>query len=71
MRVIVLVQLGLDDVTDDQHERLQARGRPTRHNPVLATSNMVASLMCAADVLVSRADIVHEPGVAAALEAAG
>lgn len=79
-QLAVLAHLGLDDVTivtGWQPEQLQALGRPTRHNPAFATSNMVASLMCAADlldggddVLVSYADIVYEPRVAAALIAA-
>lgn len=34
-----------------RHERLQALGRATRHTPVFATSTMVASRMCAADLL--------------------
>jgi choline kinase len=68
---------GVDDVTlvtGYRAECLESLGLPTRHNPDFDRTNMVASLMCAADrldggddVLVAYADIVYEPRVVAPL----
>lgn len=73
----VLSQVGITDVTivTGYHaEQMAAMGWPTRHNPDYARTNMVASLMCAADlldgaddVLIGYADIVYEPRVIEAL----
>lgn len=64
---------GVEDVTlvtGYRADRLEALGLPTRHNPAFDRTNMVASLMCAADlldggddVLIAYADIVYEPRV--------
>jgi choline kinase len=61
---------GIDDitlVTGYRADLLDALGYPTRHNPDYDSTNMVASLMCAADlldgrddVLIAYADIVYE-----------
>lgn len=74
-----LESAGITDVTivtGHGREQIEALGRPTRHNDRFASTNMVASLMCAADllgsgedVLVAYADIVYEPKVAHALVA--
>lgn len=63
-------------VTGYRAEQIAAYGRPTRHNPDYARTNMVASLMCAADlldggddVLIAYSDIVYEPRVIVALRA--
>lgn len=68
---------GVDDVTivtGYRAEAIRPFGLPTRHNAEYARTNMVASLMCAADlldggddVLVAYADIVYEPRVIEAL----
>jgi choline kinase len=57
-------------VTGYRAEQVAAYGRPTRHNPDYATTNMVTSLMCAADlldgcsdVLIAYSDIIYEPGI--------
>ena len=73
----VLASAGVGDVmivTGYRSQRIAAYGRPTRHNPDWATTNMVASLMCAADVLdggddvlIAYSDIVYEAGVIAQL----
>lgn len=65
-----LAAAGIDDitlVTGYRAPMLQALGYPTRHNPDYSSTNMVHSLMCAADlldgsddVLVAYADIVYE-----------
>lgn len=72
----VLHGVGIRDmtiVTGHRPEAIEALGYPTRHNPNHASTNMVASLLCAADrlksgedVLVTYADIVYEPRVAQA-----
>lgn len=61
-------------VTGYRAELIERRGESTFHNPRFDSTNMVASLMCAAelldggdDILVSYADIVFEPGVVSAL----
>lgn len=69
--------VGIEEITvvtgycADLVERL---GVPTRHNPDFETTNMVHSLMCAADlldggddVLITYADLVYEPRVVEAL----
>ncbi len=73
----VLATAGLRDVTivtGHCAERIDALGHATRHNARYRSTNMVASLMCAADrlragddVLVAYADIVYEPRVAQAV----
>lgn len=58
---------GIDDiviVTGYRADMLTGRGFETRHNPAWSETNMVASLLCAADVfdgptIVSYADIVY------------
>jgi choline kinase len=61
-------------VTGYRADQIAAYGRPTRHNAAYAETNMVASLMAAADlldgsddVLIAYADIVYEPRVVAEL----
>lgn len=61
-------------VTGYRAEQIARYGRPTRHNPAYATTNMVASLMATADlldgrddVLIAYSDIVYEPRVVAEL----
>lgn len=64
---------GIDDitiVTGYRAEQIVAYGWPTRHNRDWVSTNMVASLMCAADlldgskdVLIAYSDIVYEPGI--------
>ncbi len=66
---------GIDEVflvTGYRAEMLQALGLPTRHNPRWAETNMVASLLCAADlfdqpVVVSYSDIVYDSAVVSKL----
>jgi len=68
---------GIEDVTivtGYRSECLDRYGRSTRRNPDYATTNMVASLMCAADlldgsddVLIAYSDIVYEPRVVSEL----
>jgi len=68
-QVDALLSGGVDSivvVTGYQHEMLEAQGFPTRHNPDWQTTNMVASLLCAEDVIdepviVSYSDIVYAP----------
>lgn len=72
-----LSRCGVDDVTvvtGYRSDKIEARGLRTIHNPAYDRSNMVASLMCAADlldggddVLISYADIVYEPRIVEAL----
>lgn len=72
-----LHRAGVDDirvVTGYRAEQIEKLGLPTFHNPDYDRTNMVVSLMAAAevlesgaDVIVSYADIVYEPRVAAAL----
>lgn len=76
-QLAVLGELGLADVsivTGYRHEQLAAFGLRTFHNPAYDRTNMVTSLMCAAelldggdDVIAAYADIVYEPQVLAAL----
>jgi choline kinase len=76
-QLATLARCGVRDVTlvtGYRAEQLEARGLPTRHNPDWSRTNMVASLMCAADrldggedVLIAYADIVYEPRVLDAL----
>lgn len=61
-------------VTGYRAEQIARYGRPTRHNDAYAETNMVASLMAAADlldggddVLIAYADIVYEPRIVASL----
>jgi choline kinase len=64
---------GIEDVTivtGYLAEVIEGLGYPTRHNDAYDRTNMVASLMCAADLLdgsddlvISYADIVYEPRV--------
>ena len=61
-------------VTGYRPESIAALGYDTRHNPDFASTNMVATLMCAADlldggddVLVAYSDIVYEPRVVSAI----
>ncbi len=73
----VLKSLGIRDitvVTGYMAHKIEAMGYRTVHNPDYASTNMVASLMCAAklldgsaDVLVAYGDIVYQPGVVRAL----
>ena len=86
-RPLVLYQLaalraaGIEDitlVTGYRADQVEALGLPTRHNGDFATTNMVASLMCARDlldgsddVLVSYADIVFVPSIARAIVESG
>lgn len=72
-QIAVLESVGVADitiVTGYRAEQIAAYGRPTRHNSAFASTNMVASLMCAADVLnsgddvlIAYSDIVYEPRV--------
>lgn len=72
-----LREVGIHDiiiVTGYRSEILEALGYETRRNPDFATTNMVATLMCAADVLdggddvlVCYSDIVYEPRVVRAI----
>ena len=76
-QLAVLERAGLRDVTivTGYHaECLAPYGRPTRHNARFAETNMVTSLMAAADrldggddVLVTYGDIVYEPRVLSAV----
>jgi choline kinase len=73
----VLRSLKIDDitvVTGYQAHKIEALGYRTIHNPNYASTNMVASLMCGAElldgkanVLVAYGDIVYEPRVVQAL----
>ena len=61
-------------VTGYRADSIEAMGHRTRHNPCYARTNMVASLMCAADLLdgsadvvIAYADIVYEPRLIEAL----
>lgn len=61
-------------VTGYEADQVRSLGYPTRHNARYETTNMVASLMCAADlldgrddVIVAYADIVYEPCIIEAL----
>ena len=77
----VLARAGIHDVhlvTGHAADRLAASGLPAFHNPRFATTNMVASLLCAQslfdggdDVLVAYGDIVYQPHVLAAVLGAG
>ncbi len=68
---------GIDDitiVTGYRVEMIEPLGIATRHNPAFATTNMVASLMCARDrfdgaddVLIAYGDIVYEPRIVTAM----
>lgn len=72
-QIQALEAAGIDQitlVTGYRAEQIARYGRPTRHNPAYATTNMVASLMAAADlldgredVLISYSDIVYEPRI--------
>lgn len=72
---------GVDEivvVTGCRAEQIIAMGYDTRHNPDYAHTNMVASLMCGADLLdgsddvvIAYADLLYEPGVIEALCACG
>lgn len=76
-QVEALAAAGIDDlciVTGYEADQVRCLGYPTRHNARYETSNMVASLMCAADlldgrddVIVAYADIVYEPRIIEAL----
>lgn len=76
-QLAALREAGIDDVTivtGYRAEQIAAYGYPTRHNPAYASTNMVASLMCAADVLdcgddvlIAYSDIVYETHVLDAL----
>ena len=59
-------------VTGYLSEEIEAQGYPIRHNADWGVTNMVASLLCAGDLIdgptiVSYSDIVYGPGVVAAL----
>jgi L-glutamine-phosphate cytidylyltransferase len=63
-------------VTGYRADAIERLGLPTRHNPLYARTNMVVSLMSAADVLrsgddvlISYGDIVYLPRIAQALAA--
>jgi len=63
-------------VTGYKADQVRCLGYPTRHNARYESTNMVASLMCAADlmdgrddVLIAYADIVYEPRIIQALRA--
>jgi choline kinase len=63
-------------VTGYRAEAIEALGYATRHNPDFATTNMVTTLMCAADllggqddVLIAYADLVYEPRIVTAIAA--
>lgn len=72
-QIDALETAGIDDitiVTGYRAEQIARYARPTRHNAAYATTNMVASLMAAADlldgredVLIAYSDIVYEPRV--------
>ncbi len=76
-----LRHVGVNEITvviGYRGERIAAQGLAVRHNPDYARTNMVQSLMCAADlldgsddVLIAYADIVYEPRVVRALAACG
>lgn len=76
-QIEALTSAGIDRitiVTGHRADRVVALGYPTRHNPDYARTNMVASLMCAADlldgrddVLIAYGDVVYEPQVVEAL----
>ena len=76
-QVEALAAAGIHDiciVTGYQADQLRRLGYPTRHNARYETTNMVASLMCAADlldgrddVLIAYADIVYELRIVKAL----
>jgi len=78
-QVEALAAVGIHDiciVTGYQADQVRSLGYPTRHNTRYETTNMVASLMCAADlldgrddVLIAYADIVYEPRIVEALGA--
>ena len=60
-QMAALQAAGVDDitiVTGYRAEQIAEYGPPTRHNPAYATTNMVASLMCASDVLRSGDDVL-------------
>lgn len=73
----LLRQQGVTDVTvvtGYRSELIDVLGVATRHNPDYDKTNMVATLMCAADlldgsddVLIAYADILYEPRILAAL----
>jgi choline kinase len=65
-------------VTGYRSDLIEAFGHDTRHNPDFASTNMVSTLMCAADlldggddVLICYADIVYEPRVLRAIADCG
>jgi choline kinase len=72
-QLVSLRRAGIDDitlVTGYRADCLESLGFPTRHNGAFDRTNMVSSLMCAADrldggddVLITYADIVYEPRV--------
>lgn len=72
-----LAAAGIDDVlvvTGYRAEMIRSLGYRTVHNDAYATTNMVASLMCAAaafdgadDVLIAYGDLVYEPRLVRAL----
>jgi choline kinase len=76
-QIAVLLSRDIHDlhiVTGYRSRQLEARGYPTFHNPDFDKTNMVTSLMCAADlfdgsadVIVAYADIVYEARVLDAL----
>ena len=76
-QVEALDAAGINDiwiVTGYQADQVRSLGYPTRHNARYETTNMVASLMCAADlldgrddVLIAYSDIVYEPRIVEAL----
>ncbi len=76
-QIEVLESLGIYDitvVTGYHADRIEALGFKTIHNPHYASTNMVASLMCAAelldgkaDILIAYGDIIYEPRVVQAL----
>lgn len=78
-QLAALAAAGVSDVTvvtGYRAEALAGRGLATRHNPAFAETNMVASLLCARDlllggedVLVAYGDIVYEPRLVAAMRA--
>jgi choline kinase len=76
-QIAALERVGVRDihiVTGYCAEQIETFNYPTFHNPDFATTNMVASLMCAAslfdgrdDLIITYADIVYEPRVLDAL----
>jgi choline kinase len=65
-------------VTGYRADQIEALGYRTAHNPDYATTNMVTTLMCAAelldgaaDVVIAYADLVYEPRVVRRLLACG